>query len=427
MQGGEEKLERSVARLNSLLDVSRALAVELDLDPLLAVILEKAASILEAERSTIFLYDPSVRALRLHVSKELARGSVVVPLGVGIAGHVAQTREPLNIPDAYADPRFNPQFDRETGFRTISILCAPLLSHRAQLVGVIQLLNRRDGGTFGEDTEEMLRAFASIAGVAIDRARLVEAALEAQRVEESLRLAHDIQMSMLPRILPTGPGLDMSALLTPARSVGGDFYDVLKVGDRLWFAVGDASGKGVGAALFTAMTLTLFRVAATIARDPAEALTRMNRELARENDSLMFVTVFAGTLDLSSGEVVYANAGHPPPYVLRPDGIAALVAPPSPALGVVDEVSYPLGRIALSPPEGLLLFTDGVTEAQNPAGALWGTEPLEAFLLNHRTDACATLTKRLVARVLAFEAGAPPADDLTVMALRLGAAPNAKA
>jgi sigma-B regulation protein RsbU (phosphoserine phosphatase) len=418
-----DDVERSVARLNSLLEVSRALAVELDLDPLLAVILEKAASILEAERSTIFLYDRSARALRLHVSAELARGSVTVPLGVGISGFVAESRELLNIPDAYADPRFNPQFDRETGFRTSSILCAPLMSHKGDLVGVIQLLNRTGGGTFGEDTEEMLRAFASIAGVAIDRARLVEAALEAQRVEESLRLAHDIQISMLPRVLPTGPDLDMSASLTPARSVGGDFYDVLKVGGRLWFAVGDASGKGVGAALFTAMTLTLFRVAATIARDPGEALGRMNRELARDNDSLMFVTVFAGTLDLQNGEVVFANAGHPAPYILRPDGVSLLDAPPSPALGVVDEVEYPLGRMSLAPSEGLMLFTDGVTEAQNPSGELWGNEPLEAFLRPRSTDACAALTAGLVAEVLAFEAGAPPADDLTVMALRRGPRP----
>lgn len=420
MSDPQAKLEHSVARLNSLLEVSRALAVEIDLDPLLAVILEKAASILEAERSTIFLYDPAVRTLRLHLSAELARGSVVVPIGVGIAGHVAQTREVLNIPDAYADARFNPQFDRETGFRTRSILCAPLLSHKGDLVGVIQLLNRAGGGTFGEDTEEMLLAFASVAGVAIDRATLVEAALEAQRVEESLRLAHDIQMSMLPRVLPTGPGLDLSASLTPARSVGGDFYDVLKVGDRLWFAVGDASGKGMGAALFTAMTLTLFRVAASIARDPGEALARMNRELARDNSSLMFVTVFAGVLDVASGEVVYANAGHPAPYVLRSDRVHALDAPPSTALGVIEEVEYPLGRTALGPFEGLLLFTDGVTEAQSPAGALWGTEPLEAFLREHRTGTCLTLTRELVARVKGFEAGAPPADDLTVLALRRG-------
>lgn len=420
MAGTAGDAGRSVARLNSLLEVSRALAVELDLDPLLAVILEKAAAILEAERSTIFLYDPSARALRLHVSAELERGSVTVPLGVGISGFVAESRELLNIPDAYADPRFNPQFDRETGFRTSSILCAPLMSHKGELVGVIQLLNRTGGGTFGEDTEEMLRAFASIAGVAIDRARLVEAAIEAQRVEESLRLAHDIQMSMLPRVLPTGPDLDMAASLTPARSVGGDFYDVLKVGGRLWFAVGDASGKGVGAALFTAMTLTLFRVAATIARDPGEALARMNRELSRDNDSLMFVTVFAAALDLETGDLVFANAGHPAPYILRSDGVSLLDAPPSPALGVVDDVPYPLSRMTLGPSEGLLLFTDGVTEAQNPSGDLWGSEPLEVFLRSRAAEGCASLTEGLVAEVLAFEAGAPPADDLTVMALRRG-------
>jgi sigma-B regulation protein RsbU (phosphoserine phosphatase) len=227
-------------------------------------------------------------------------------------------------------------------------------------------------------------------------------------------------MSMLPRVLPTGSNLDMSAALTPARSVGGDFYDVLKVGNRLWFAVGDASGKGVGAALFTAMTLTLFRVAATIARDPGEALARINRELARDNDSMMFVTVFAGVLDLATGELVHANAGHPPPYLLRPDGIEALTTTVAPALGVIDDAEYPLGRFTLAPFEGLLLFTDGVTEAQNPAGDLWGTEPLEAFLRDQRSEPCEVIVKQLVAAVGAFEAGALPADDLTLMALRRG-------
>jgi len=422
MQGHEAELQRSVARLNSLLDVSRALAMELDLESLLRVILEKATVVLEAERSTIFLYDPAVNALTSHVSGELSKGAVTVPLGTGIAGQVGLTRELISIPDAYADSRFSPQFDKETGFKTRSILCAPLLSPAGDLVGVIQLLNRAGGDTFGGDSEEILRAFASIAGVAIDRARLVSAAIEAKRAEENLRLAHDIQMSMLPRVFPTEAGLDMSAALTPARSVGGDFYDVLRVGERVWFAVGDASGKGVGAALFTAMTLTLFRATAKIAKDPGEALARINQELSRDNDAMMFVTVFAATLDIATGEVVFANAGHPPPYVLRPEGAVALETTVAPALGVIEDAEYAVGRMHLGPGDGLFLYSDGVTEAQNPAGDLWGTEPLEAFLRVHFSANCETLTRGLVVEVDQFAAGAPPADDLTVMALRRGPA-----
>ncbi len=418
MSVAEAGLERSVARLNSLLEVSRALAVELDLDSLLRVILAKATAVLEAERSTIFLHDTTKGTLGSHLSGEIKRGALTLPLGVGIAGQVALSRQLLNIPDAYADPRFNPQFDRETGFRTRSILCAPLLSHRGELVGVIQLLNRVGGGVFGEDMEEMLRAFASIAGVAIDRARLVEAAIEAKRTEESLRLAHDIQMSMLPRAFPISPLLDMSASLKPARSVGGDFYDALKVDELIWFAVGDASGKGVGAALFTAMTLTLFRATARIARDPADALERINRELSRDNDNMMFVTMFVGVLDPGTGEVLYASAGHPPPYLLRSAGAEPLETIAAPALGVVEHAHYPLGRTSLGPSEGLLLYTDGVTEAQNPTGRLWGIDPLEAFLQKTGMSSCDSLARRLVAEVDAFAAGASPADDLTVMALR---------
>ena len=415
----EELLETDAVRhLSSLLEVSKALAVLVDLDPLLKVILDKATEVMEAERSTIFMHDEKLSVLRSHLSGQIARDAVNLHVGVGIAGHVAKTLDLLNVPDAYADARFNPKFDRETGFRTRNILCAPLLSRDGRLLGVIQLLNKRERAMFSTDDETLLRAFASIAGVAIDRARLVAAVVESKRIEESLRLAHDIQMGMLTRRFPT-EGVSMHAALEPARDVGGDFYDLLEQDGRVWFAVGDVSGKGMGAALFMAITLTLFRASAESAENPAEVLARMNRALSRDNERAMFVTVFIALLDLDTGRVTYANGGHNPPYVLRAEGgLECLENAASPALGVLEEAKYANSDLTLRAGDGMFLYTDGVTEAQAPNESFYGIERLETLLRGLALASPAECVDRVVGAVNGFASGAPPADDLTVLALR---------
>ncbi len=409
---------RAVRHLGSLLEVSKALAVQVELDPLLTVILNKATEVMEAERSTIFMHDDKLRVLRSHLSGQIKRDAMHLHLGVGIAGHVAQTLALLNVSDAYADPRFNPRFDKETGFRTRNILCAPLLSQDGRLLGVIQLLNKRGSAAFSTDDETLLLAFASIAGVAVDRARLVAAVVESKRIEESLRLAHDIQMGMLTRRFPTG-GVRMHAVLEPARGVGGDFYDLLEQDGRVWFAVGDVSGKGMGAALFMAITLTLFRASTESAEGPAEVLGRMNRALSRDNERAMFVTAFVALLDLATGKVSYANGGHNPPYVLRATGGLELLANADcPALGVLEEARYANSELTLEPGDGMLLYTDGVTEAQAPDESFYGIERLEALLRTLALKTPAECVESVVGAVSSFAAGAPPADDLTVLALR---------
>ncbi|MBK5255704.1 MAG: SpoIIE family protein phosphatase [Vicinamibacteria bacterium] len=417
MKTGEDEAG-AVRRLNSLLEVSMALAGEVDLDPLLSVILAKATDVMEAETSTIFLYDEDAEVLRSHVSGQLARDAVTLKLGVGIAGQVAKTLAVANVPDAYADPRFNPRYDRDTGFRTRNILCGPLQSRDGRLLGVVQLLNKKGRSGFSTDDQALLLAFASIAGVAIDRARLVEAAVESKRIEESLRLAHDIQMGMLTRRFPS-QGVAMHADLEPARAVGGDFYDLLEQDGRVWFTVGDVSGKGMGAALFMAITLTLFRASAEGASSPAEVMSRMNRTLSRDNQRSMFVTVFIALLDIETGRVTFANGGHNPPYVLRESGVLECLSyAASPALGVFEDAVYANSDLALLPGDGMLLYTDGVTEAKAPNESFYGEARLEARLRGLAESPPADWVGGIMADVAAFAAGAPPADDLTLLALR---------
>jgi len=417
--GEEAGHARLVRSLNSLLEVSKAMAAAIDLDSLLAVIQSQAAEVMEAERGSIFVHDAATGTLWNRSSGGLARGRVRVAVGTGIAGHVAATGQLLNVPDAHSDHRFDPEADRQTGFRSRAILCAPLFGHDGKVLGVIQVLNKAGGGAFTRDDEALVQAFASHAAVALERAQLVEAFVEKERIEEGLRLACDIQMAMLPRRFPEPREFELMAKVRPARSVGGDFYDFLRDGDRLWFLVGDVSGKGVAAALFMAVAKTLFHASIPGEASPAHVFSGVNRELRLDNDNLMFVTAFAGCLDLRTGEVATVNAGHQPPYRLGGSGAVTKVAmPPGLPLGVRDDYEYRGGSLILAPGEGLYLYTDGVTEALNERGEPFSASRLEAYLRSASGVPAAAVVSGSLAAVQAFAGAAPPLDDIAVMALR---------
>jgi len=214
--------------------------------------------------------------------------------------------------------------------------------------------------------------------------QLMEATAARERMESELRIAHDIQMSILPKTfppLPTREEFDLYALIARAREVGGDFYDFFQLGpDLLCFVIGDVSGKGVPAALFMAVTKTLIKSAQRCGyarRDPLSC----EPELAAENDACMFVTLFCGFLDIKSGEIRYANAGHNPPLVIKKHG-AVQWLPRSGSLvaGAMPGVQYHCETLVLSPGDSLYLYTDGVTEAMNPAGEVFSEERLEESL-----------------------------------------------
>ena len=413
--------ERQTRNLNALLRVSKALASEIRLDDLLQVIVKVAAEVMDADRATLFLYDESRDELWSKTTQRLEIKEIRLPLGVGIAGHVAKTRTAINIPDTYADARFDPDFDKETGYRTRSILCLPLIGNGDRLIGVIQVLNKKDQEVFDEADESLLGGLSAHITVALERARLIEAYVEKERMEEALKLAHDIQMSMLPKIFPPFPKrheFEIFATIAPAKEVGGDFYDFFFIDDdHLCFAVGDVSGKGVPASLFMAVTKTLFKATAGNGGAPGEILARLNAEICRDNESCMFVTFFCAILNIRTGQVDYSNGGHNLPYYLHRDGVSPLENAGGRALGVVEQSAYISGRMVLSPGEALLLYTDGVTEAMDSRETLYSDQRLERFLASNRSSSPRQIIGDLVSDVRHFAGGAPQSDDITVLAL----------
>jgi phosphoserine phosphatase RsbU/P len=414
--------ERQARNLKALLGVAKALASEIKLDNLLQVIVAKAAEVMDAERATLFLYDKPRNELWSKTTHKLEINEIRVPLGIGIAGTVAKTRALINIADAYADPRFDPTFDKQTGYRTRSILCLPLIGNGDSLVGVIQVLNKKNRQTFDEIDESLLAGLSDHITVALERGRLIEAYIEKERLEEGLKLAHDIQMSMLPKTFPPFPErgeLDIFAAITPAKKVGGDFYDFFFLDeDRLCFAIGDVSGKGVPAALFMAVIKTLFKAIAGRVQNPSDILSTVNREICRDNDSQMFTSLFCGILDTRTGEIKYSNGGHNPPYHLSGGGVQQVPKTGGRVLGLLEETSYGWGRLVLGSGETIFLYTDGVTEAMDPAGQFFSERRLESILTQTKFASAREQIEHLTSQITLFAAGAEQSDDITALAIR---------
>ena len=251
---------------------------------------------------------------------------------------------------------------------------------------------------------------------------LKETTAAKERMESELKIAHEIQMSMVPKMFPPFPDrpeFDIFAMLVPAREVGGDLYDFFFLDDdRLFFAIGDVSGKGVPAALFMAVTKTLLRATASQEATPGETLRRLNEELYKDNDSCMFVTLFCGILNVRTGEIEYSNGGHELPYHLSGSELRPLENTGGGALGIAENAAYRSERLRLGPGESLFLYTDGVTEAMDAAGELFAERRLEQSVRRAGVSGPRQLLGQVVDEVNAFAAGVPQADDVTGLVLR---------
>jgi ABC-type amino acid transport substrate-binding protein/anti-sigma regulatory factor (Ser/Thr protein kinase) len=256
------------------------------------------------------------------------------------------------------------------------------------------------------------------------RTRALRAHMAARaKIESELRIAREIQMTFVPRTYPPLPGWEIHGDLQPAREVGGDFYDCFLLEDgRLYFVLGDVSDKGVPAALFMAVTKTLFSASAAIGDSPAAIVDRVNRRTVLGNDQCMFITAFCGILDPETGHVVYTNAGHNPPLALRADGgLEVLEHGRAPALGIHDDAHYGFYDMILKPGDALFMYTDGVTEATDRAGAFFTDARLRAEVAGHAGRSAEQLAAAVLGQVAAFAGGTPPADDIAVLVIRRAA------
>ena len=261
----------------------------------------------------------------------------------------------------------------------------------------------------------LLMLFLILRSVAKGQVKLQKVNEKKERMEHELQIGHDIQMSMIPKTFPPFPerkDIDMAAVLVPAKEVGGDLYDFYIRDEKLFFCIGDVSGKGVPASLVMAVTRSLFRTVSVHEKSPQRIVTLMNDSMSDMNENNMFVTFFCGVLDMATGHMRYCNAGHNPPLIFT-NKVAPLPVLPNLPLGVMSGVSFQEQEVDLSYDDALFLYTDGVTEAENTAHEQFGEARMEA-VLHTRRDAMAHLNAMREA-ISAFVGDAAQSDDLTML------------
>lgn len=411
-----------VEQLKACFKIAGLINSSLELDEVLERIMTASRTVLRAEACSLLVADPATEELVFTVAQgpvaDQLKGAFRVGRGCGIAGHVFETGEPLLIADVYEDPRFQPDFDRRTGYRTRSMLCVPIQT-KDRIIGVSQVMNRTDGRPFTPEDLETLLLLCSHAAVAIESARLHQALMQQQRMESDLAFARSIQLSFLPRQLPEVKGFCFDAHYEAALEVGGDFYDFIPLDEsRIGLLIGDVSGKGVASALYMARLTSDFRLLAIRHRDPTALVAQVNDLLCERSCDGMFVTLCYTVLDVVEGSLVYVNAGHIPPVLWNARDprreVCLLQERSGPSTGVLAGLTYELGRRSLRPGDRVLLTTDGLTEAMNGHGECFGMSRL-AQSVREAGPACREIRDAILRSAEAFVGQTPQSDDLALV------------
>lgn len=396
------------------------------------LIVSAANRMLPVEAASVMLVDEHTGELYFEVAQgEKADEIREIRLkpGEGIAGIVATTGQSLIVNDPAGDARWSRQVSRETGFATRNLLTVPIVN-QGRTEGVLQVINKRGRSGFTRRDRLWLEQVAKPMAAALENARLyaqVEQSAEAlrsttaikERLESELQIAGGIQMSFLPRAMPSSQEpYDVCALLKSAKEVGGDFYNFYKISDDLlFFTLGDVSDKGIPAALFMAVTLTLIKGKMSPDTSPGELLNLVNEELARDNPPL-FATIVCGVFHIATGEVVLSEGGHCPPYIIRANGsVEQVKLRKSLPLAAMQEVDYHNTAFSLERGDRLFLYTDGITEAENAEQELYSRDRLQQFLSMTPGMSSAEVIDALLMHVFMFAGDAHQSDDIAVLSL----------
>ena len=399
-----------------LADMTQDFAQALDIEPALRRALDSIASQLGAEAGSLWLLDGSGEELTCRASVgPVAIDGARISLSQGIVGRCVRQNACQSVLDAAEDPAFFGDLDRQSGMTTHTLLCAPM-SIGGRALGAIELINRQGGrDRFSESDEQVLQVLAASAALAVANAQMAAAAVEHQQVQRELSLAAEIQRSLLPG--PRTGGFPVCGANVPARTVSGDFFDYIEMQDgRIAFCLGDVSGKGIKSALLMAKTASLYRCLAKTIDSPGRLLGVLNDELAETATQGMFVTMAAGIVDLETGVVVLANAGHEPPlHHTRARDFHPIPAE-EPPLGIAAGIAGPNGfpESSLRIDGGALyLFSDGLTEAITPTGEQLGASGL-ARLIEAQT---ASALQERVDGIMQAVGSLEHRDDLTILAV----------
>ncbi|MBD3277722.1 MAG: SpoIIE family protein phosphatase [Candidatus Aegiribacteria sp.] len=403
-----------------ILDVTRQLSTTIELDDMLADVVNVARDVLGAERGSVFLYDTDSNELFAEVGTGLEVHEIRFPADQGIAGICVRTGRIVNVPDAYAHEGFNPEIDRKMGYRTRCILSVPLVGLDGNLVGVLQLINKIDG-TFSSEDERIAQVLGSHCAVALQRARLLEEFLAKQQMEHDLELAREIQRALLPELMPQVDGYDLAGWNRPADRTGGDMFDAVSTdGRKVLLILADASGHGIGPALSVTQFRAMIRMAFRMDSELSELHTHTNNQLVEDLTSERFITSFVGVLDTGSNIISYHACGQAPLLHYRSgSGEVEVLAASALPFGIMPDI--PLedpGPVKMAKGDIFALISDGILEQENAQGEQFGTERAAQLLRESSFCTMKELADRFREAVTDHSEKTSQDDDMTIVLVK---------
>jgi len=413
-----DRRDKSQGLFQVLADAGELLATHRGLDELYQVTLELVERAVSSQRAVLLLVegeepDPVVVASRL---PDDATDADLV-LSRTMVRRVLKEGAALLTTDAQSDPRFK---ERQSVIaqRIRSAMAAPLFDNE-RIIGILYADTTDPASWYSEDELRTFVALANLIAVKITQARLANAEEERRRMEQELGMAKEILSFILPAEIETVDGYETALYHTPCQEVGGDLYEVRRLPDgKVLLVTGDVAGKGISAALLVSNILPIVRLLAAEMRALPDLAAKLNRQVCQSTDAIHFATLFLGVLDPATGRLDYVNAGHPPPLVINADGTVERVEATGMPLGMLDDARYRAGTVHIRPGTAIAMFSDGISEAENPRGEFYQTPRLRDVLLADTSATAHATIGRVRADIDLFTEGTPQGDDVTLLLLR---------
>lgn len=416
-----DKLKFQFEMSSILNEMNLRFASSIDMNETLNTVFFNIVNTIQAEAGSIFLVGQGSQHLicKMSMGPKKILG-MRVPMGHGIVGHVAQTRQIDVTEDVKQDKRHYSKIDEQSGFLTRSMVSVPLIA-KNEVIGVIQVINKEGGKRFSQDDITLLQALSNGAAIAIQNAQYAQRLVQEERIRSELLIAHQIQQGILPEPFEGHPGIHFAAINHSAKDVGGDFYDYFQVNEHEFaFVIGDVCGKGVPAAIFMASSRSIIKAHALSNPHPSSVIPLANKIIAEDAQPGMFVTVFYGVYHVHTRKLRFINAGHTLPLLYRPSlaSCSSLLNANLP-VGLFVPPSFEDAEIQLQPEDRLLLYTDGINEAENAEGEQFGIERLIQYILEHSELSPKELLNQVLNQVTTFAEGQEQKDDITMMVVQV--------
>lgn len=419
-----QQLEQFNQKLQFLHQISQQISAKKPLSQLLHEIMESSKLLIKAEASSLLLFKQEDQQLLFFVATG-DKGELLekfrMELGEGIAGWVAEKREPVVIDDCYKDSRFNPDYDKKSNFKTRNMICVPML-RKDKLLGVIEVINKQGEDRFDSEDLFLMETLASQCAVAIENHFLTEKQIEVEALERELETARSIQQNLLPKSIPDFNDLDVAPLFIPAKQIGGDYYNIIQINqEHSLFFVADVSGKSISAALIVSIIDACLQSYLSMNQESfnlLELVTTMNRILIESTTLTKFATSWFGLYHHPTAELYSVNAGHNPPYFFSKQQNEILALEKGGVfLGGVDG-EYQQEIIQLQKDDILIYFTDGVTEAWNLQEEDYGEDRLKQTVLQSRQKSAGQILTAVKDDIHQHVGEAQQSDDIACVVVK---------